>query len=50
MTCDVLVVTEADLPAMRRLLEVGRAVFDEDDGAHRLAVELLALLDRKGDR
>jgi len=45
VTGNVLVVTADDLPAMRRVLEVAVFVFDPDDSAHRLALELLEALD-----
>ncbi len=46
MTAEAVVITgDADLFALRRLLEVGTFIFDPDDDSHRLALDLLELLD-----
>jgi len=41
-----VVIQPDDLTDLRRILEVAEHVFDSDDPAHRLAVELLEVLDR----
>jgi len=44
-----LVVDHLDVPAFRRLVELAAHVYDSDDPAAALALELLELLDRHDD-
>jgi len=45
----VVVIAPDDVPALRRVLEVGTFIFYVDDDSHRLALDLLEALDQSSN-